>query len=118
MVPGGGSRRWLLSKLLPVEGVTPGVEPFMEDWGGWEFGLRVEGVWFWIQVWPSLDQRGTWIIGVEPSPGLLGAFKKRRTRSAKASLCDAINLALASAQEVTGRRWVASHPHSGSCPPN
>ena len=27
----------------------------MEDWGGWEFGLRVEGVWFWIQVWPSLD---------------------------------------------------------------
>src|SRR5215208_4303479 len=80
--------RWLHSKLLAVEGMAPGVEPLEEDWGGWTFGIRADGVWFWINIWPGLQERQTWIIGIEPKPGLFSVFMRKRTREAKAKLCD------------------------------
>jgi hypothetical protein len=101
--------KWLQPKLLAVEGVAAGVDPLEEDWG-WTFGVRVHGVWFWINVWCSLQQRKAWIIGIEPRPGLLGAFRKQRTKSAKAGLCAAIDTALASTTEITGRQWLDKHP--------
>jgi len=106
---GGDCAKWLDSKVLTAEGVAPGVDPLEEDWG-WTFGVRVHGVWFWINVWCSLQQRKGWIIGIEPRPGLLGAFRRQRTESAKAGLCAAIDMALASTPEITGRQWLDKHP--------
>jgi hypothetical protein len=102
--------KWLHSKLLAVEGMVPGVEPLEEDWGGWTFAVRAHGVWFWINIWPGLQERQTWTIGIEPRPGLFGAFTKTRTRLAKAKMCDAIDSALASSPEITGRQWLEKHP--------
>src|SRR5262245_39389168 len=70
--------KWLHSKLLAVEGIASAVAPLEEDWGGWTFGVRVHGVWFWINIWPGLQNRQTWIAGIEPRPGLFGAFRKNR----------------------------------------
>jgi hypothetical protein len=101
---------WLHSKLLAVEGVSPGVKPLEEDWGGWTFKVRVHGVSFWLNIWPGLQERKTWIIRIEPSPGQLGVFRRQRTRLAKAKLCDAIDSALASTPEITSWRWLDKHP--------
>jgi hypothetical protein len=102
--------RWLHQKLLAVPGVAHGAAPLEEDWHGWSFGLRAHEVWFWINVWCSFNERKTWIVGIEPRPGLLGAFRKERTRQAKAMLSDAIDSVLASAHEVTSHHWHDKNP--------
>ncbi len=102
--------RWLHLKLLGVKGVKPGIAPLEEDWGGWTFGIRVHGVWFWINIWCGFEERGTWIVGIEPRPGLFGAFRTQRTARAKATLCDGIDTAITAAPEITGRQWLGKHP--------
>lgn len=102
--------KWLHSKLLTVEGIIPGVEPLQEDWGGWTFGVQSHGVWFWINIWPGLRGRRAWTIGIEPRPGPFGMLTKKRTRLAKARLCEAIDSALRSSQEITDCQWFDKHP--------
>jgi hypothetical protein len=95
--------------LLAVEVVAPGIDPQEEEWG-WTFGVRVHCVRFWINLRCSFQQRKTWIIGIEPSSSLWGAFRKQRTRSAEAALRNAVDSALASTQEITVRRRLDKHP--------
>jgi hypothetical protein len=40
----------------------------------------------------------------------VGTFRKQRTKSAKAGLCAAIDVALASTPEITARQWLDKHP--------
>jgi hypothetical protein len=42
--------RWLEAKLLALDGISPGVSPLEEDWHGWTFGIRVHGIWFWLNI--------------------------------------------------------------------
>ena len=102
--------RWLHQKLLAVPGVTPGVVPLEEDWHGWTFGIRADEVWFWINIWCGFEERGSWIVELEPRPGVFGALRKQRTRLARAKLSEAIDLILASTPEVTSRHWCEKHP--------
>jgi hypothetical protein len=101
---------WPQQKLIAVVGIEPGAAPLQEDWGGWTFGIRVHRVWFGIRIWCSFDERGTWIVGIEPRPGLFGVFRKQRTNLAKAELCGAIDSVFASAPEVTVWQWLEMHP--------
>jgi hypothetical protein len=102
--------RWLRSKLLEVEAMAPSRQPIEEDWGGWSFGIQADGVRFSINIWPGLEERQTWIVGIEPSPGLFGAFTKKRRNRAKARLCDAIESALSSTTQIRDHRWLDKHP--------
>jgi hypothetical protein len=101
--------QWLHRNLLSVPGVTPGVLPLEVDWGGWTFGIRADEVWFWINIWGGLEERGSWIVGIEPRPGVFGMFRKQRVRLANSKVSDAIDLILASDSEVTNRQWHEKH---------
>jgi hypothetical protein len=102
--------RWLHPKLIAVEGIEPGAAPLEGDWGGWTFAIRVHHIWFWIKIWCSFDERGTWIVGIEPRSDPFGAFRKQRTKLAKAELCSAIDSVFASAPEVTDWQCLEKHP--------
>jgi hypothetical protein len=49
-------------------------------------------------------------LGIGIEPGSFSLFMRKRTKEAKAKLCDAIDSTLASSPEITGRRWLDKHP--------
>lgn len=99
--------QWLEAKLLTIDDISPGVSPLEEDWHGWTFGIRVHGIWFWINIW---NWEGDWVVGVQPKPGPLGIFKRARTSRAKDNLCDELDSILASTPEITTHQWLKLHP--------
>jgi hypothetical protein len=105
--------QWLEAKLLSLEGVSRVVAPLEEDWHGWTFGIRAHGIWFWINIW---CWERTWVVGVEAKPGLLGVFRRDRTKRATAKLCDELDSILASVPEIESRKWLEVHPADSQSP--
>jgi hypothetical protein len=99
---------WLYARLIAIEGLSPGVAPLEEDWGGWTFQIRAHAHGFWIQIWHSFNKRETWILGIEPSSWII--FRKKQVGLAKARLRDAMNSVLASTPEISQMHWVEKQP--------
>ena len=74
--------KWLHERLVVQPQITSTCEPVEEDWGGWIFGVRVEGIRFWIRTWNTR----TWVVGLQAKPGLLWVFRQTQTATATAAL--------------------------------
>ena len=93
--------KWLHGELVAQPHVTSTCEPVEEDWG-WVFGVRVEGVRFWVPIWNVC----TWIVGLEARPGLLRLFRQAQTATATAALKQKVNALLAT-PEFRNVAWAA-----------
>jgi hypothetical protein len=106
--------KWLHAKLLAVEGVSPGVAPLEEDWGGWTFRIRVLTDQFWINIWHGFETPDTWIVDIEPTFSPWRVFRKKSAGLARARLLDAVNSVLVSASEISRVQWSETHPYGGN----
>jgi len=75
---------WLHDGLTRQASVISTCAPIEED-GGWTFGVRASNTRFWINIW----NMRTWIVGLEPKPGLLGALRRERTGQDRARFLQA-----------------------------
>ena len=96
---------WLHDRLIENENVTSGCTPVEEDWAGWTFGVRVSGVWFWVNIWNVR----TWIVGLEAKPGLFGMFRKARAATSVNALRRIIDQVLVAA-DFTHVAWYDHWP--------
>src|SRR5262249_19778736 len=61
---GGDCAGWFYARLLPVDRVRPFREPVMEDWG-WTFGVSIDDVRVWINVWAFYEIENCWLFGID-----------------------------------------------------
>lgn len=92
--------QWLHDALVNEYQASSTCKPCEEDWGGWIFGVQIDRTNFWIR---------TWIVGLEPRPGLMRLFRRKQISQATAKLKLRIQSKLAS-PEFRDVAWYDAWP--------
>ena len=100
---------WFYARLLPVEGIDPPREPVMEDWG-WTFGLSLDRIGVWVNVWRYYELANCWLLGVEARKRLLRPRNPQALEDARDTVARQLDAIIREDSRFAKHQWYDRNP--------